>query len=382
MFAYWLVAGLAVVLALVSLKGEGARRRYVLERLPAPVPARMPAATVIVPVKGDDEGLAANLASLAALDYPDFELIVAARAAEDVPVHAAPEGARVVLAGAGHNRTGEKINNLMAAVAAARKDSEIFAFADSDGQVRRDWLRGLVAALEEPSAGAATGYRWHAPARGGFWSLLRSVWNAVIAGRFGPGEAEFAWGGAMAIRREEFHAFDVPAYWKGAISDDYRLAEAVRKAGRRIVYAPAATVAAVDHTNAGGLFGWTRRQMMVTRFYAPRLWWLGVAAHGVYCGGMAAAALLALSGSMGGALALGVQLGAGMWKGRNRLVIARAELPAQAAWFRRYGWTHVWGTPLATWMWMVSLLASAWGDRLVWRGREYRLGRAGRPDDA
>ena len=37
--------------------------------------------TLIVPVKGYDEGLRENLAALAALDYPDYELIVAAHAA-------------------------------------------------------------------------------------------------------------------------------------------------------------------------------------------------------------------------------------------------------------------------------------------------------------
>ena len=34
---------------------------------------------MIVPVKGQDEGLRENLAALAALDYPDYELIVVAR---------------------------------------------------------------------------------------------------------------------------------------------------------------------------------------------------------------------------------------------------------------------------------------------------------------
>lgn len=337
----------------------------------------MPPVTVIVPVKGEDEGLATNLASLAALDYSDYELLVAARCAEDVPAGAVPPLARVVLADAGNPANGEKVNNLLAAVAAARSESEVFAFADSDGRVRADWLRALVAALEEPGTGAATGYRWYAPSRGGFWNLLRSVWNAVIAGGFGPGNERFAWGGAMAIRRDTFYDCGVPAYWKGAVSDDYRLSEAVHKAGLRIAYAPAAAVAATDHTTAVEFLGWTRRQMMITRFYAPRLWWLGLVAHVLYCGGMTASAALALHGSTAAALALALQLGAGMWKGRNRLAAARAALPDHAACFRRYGWVHIWWTPLATWVWLYSLLASAWGDTIVWRGRRYCLGRMG-----
>ena len=49
----------------------------------------LPPVTVIVPVKGYDEGLRENLAALAALDYPDYELIVAANWAEDIPVRRA-----------------------------------------------------------------------------------------------------------------------------------------------------------------------------------------------------------------------------------------------------------------------------------------------------
>jgi ceramide glucosyltransferase len=361
-FVYWVLAGLAVLLALASLRGESARRRYVLEGMPAPVPARFPMVTVIVPVKGEDEGLAANLASLAALDYPEFELIVTARSAGDVPAGCVPTTARLVIAGERDAANGEKINNLLAAIEAAGSSTEVLAFADSDGQVRPDWLRALVAALEDPSAGAATGYRWHAPSRSGFWSLLRSEWNAVIAGGFGPGDCRFAWGGAMAIRRADFEAFRVAEYWRGAISDDYRLSEAVRAAGRRIVYAPAALVTAMDHCGGAEFFEWTRRQMMITRFYAPRLWRLALAAHVIYCGAMASSVGLMVGGYWPAAVALALQLGPGMWKSRNRAVLADAPVLA-----------HVILSPLATWAWLWSLIASAFGETITWRGRRYRL---------
>jgi hypothetical protein len=279
----------------------------------------------------------------------------------------------VVISGDGDPANGEKINNLLAAVFAARPESDVFAFADSDGRVRKDWLRALVAALEEPGAGAASGYRWHVPSRGGFWSLLRSAWNAVIAGAFSPAGARFAWGGAMAIRRADFTAFRVPDYWYGAISDDYRLSEAVRRAGRRIAYAPAALVSSEDHATAEEFFSWTRRQMMITRFYAPGLWWIALAAHVIYCAAMTASLVLALRGYWPAAGALVLQLGAGMIKGRNRLAIARAALPEQAASLRRHGWIHIWWTPLATWAWLVSIAASAFGHTVRWRGRVYHL---------
>src|SRR5438445_3862636 len=129
---YWLVAGAAVFLALLSLRGERARAQYALCRLAAPH-GPLPPATVIVPVKGEDEGLRENLAALASLDYPDYELIVVAQCADDIPPGVLPSRTKVVLAHGNDPNTGEKVQNLQAAVRAARRGSEVLAFADSDG---------------------------------------------------------------------------------------------------------------------------------------------------------------------------------------------------------------------------------------------------------
>ena len=56
---------------------------------------------------------------------------------------------------------------------------------DSDARPRNDWLRLLVAPLADEGMGAATGYRWFIPNKGGFASRLRSVWNASIASALG-----------------------------------------------------------------------------------------------------------------------------------------------------------------------------------------------------
>ena len=76
-FLYWFLAGPALLLAALSLRGERKRADYVARRL-AERPRDLPPVTVIVPVKGYDEGLRENLGALAALDYPDYELIVTA----------------------------------------------------------------------------------------------------------------------------------------------------------------------------------------------------------------------------------------------------------------------------------------------------------------
>ena len=373
---YWCLTGPALLLAALSLRGERKRAAYVARRL-AERPQDLPAATVIVPVKGSDEGLRENLEALAALDYPDYELIVAAHSAGDIPAGVLPARVKVVLAHGTDPAGAEKIQNLMAAVRAARKRSRVLAFADSDGRVSRGWLRALVAPLEEPGVGASTGYRWFLPDPPDFWSLLRGVWDAVAAGTMGPGDCRFAWGGALAIRKEVFFEARVPDFWQGALSDDYALSQAVHAAGLSIAYAPGALTPSREHITGGRFFGWIRRQLAITRIYAPRLWWPALIAHIFYCGGMAASIAASIRGNRLAEWALVAQLSPGMLKGLNRATLAKASLPEHEAWFKRHAWVHAIWAPLGTWVWLVALVSSAFARSIEWRGRRYPLKRGG-----
>ncbi|HLY20648.1 MAG TPA: glycosyltransferase [Bryobacteraceae bacterium] len=373
MFWFWFFTGPALALAFASLRGERKRAAYVAGRLSQVSADVLPSATVIVPVKGEDHGLCENLAALAAQDYPCYEVIVVAHSAADIPAGVLPSGARVVLAHEAEPDTGEKVLNLRTAVRFARKDSQVFAFADSDGQVSPTWLQSLVAPLAEAGVGASTGYRWFAPQPPDFWSLMRSVWDAVIGGMLGPGSSPFAWGGSMAIRRETFYAIHVAESWRDTVSDDYALSGAVQQAGLRIVFAPGAMAVSSGRISGPAFLAWARRQLTITRVYRPRLWWSAMVAHFFYCGGMAAAVIASIHGSRGAEWALLAQLSPGMLKGANRATLAKAELPEYKPWFDRHAWVHTLWVPVATWVWLIALIASALGNRIEWRGNRYRL---------
>jgi len=370
-FWFWLFVGPALALALRSLGGERARAAYTRRRM-AQTPETLPPASVIVPVKGFDEGLKDNLAALAGLDYPDYELLIVARSAGDIPPGVLPRRAKIVLAHAEPSDTSEKVLNLMAAVQAAQKRSEIFAFADSDGRVTPRWLRALAAPLAEERVGAATGYRWFTPRRFG-WALLRGVWDAVPAGMLGPGDNRFAWGGAMALRKTTFFEARVLEHWKGAISDDYALSRAVHAAGLTIAYAPGALVPCLESIGGWRLLTWMRRQMMITRAYNPGDWWPGLIAHVFYCGAMVAAVAAIAGGRRPAWLALAALLAPGMIKGWLRARHAREALPEYEPWFRRWAWVHAAAVPIATWMWLAALGSSAFGRTIEWRGYRYTL---------
>jgi ceramide glucosyltransferase len=371
-FWYWFFVGPALLLAFLSLRGERKRAAYVERRL-AETPIDLPPATVIVPVKGPDHQLRENLAALAAQDYPDYELIVVARSAADIPPGVLPDRVRVVLARGDDPSTGEKVQNLRTAVGAARKFSRVFAFADSDGRVTPRWLRSLVAPLFEKGVGASTGYRWYAPVPPTFWTLLRSVWDAVALSRLGPGDCSFAWGGAMAMRRDTFHELDIRGHWNRTVSDDYALSSAVHAAKLTIAFAPGAMVPCQEQISARRVLAWMRRQLTITRVYHARLWWLALLAHIFYCGGMAASIVASLRGNRLAEWALIAQLSPGMLKGLNRATLAKAALPECEAWFKRHLWVHAIWVPLGTWLWLLVLASSAFGNAIQWRGYRYKL---------
>jgi hypothetical protein len=129
----------------------------------------------------------------------------------------------------------------------------------------------------------------------------------------------------------------------------------------------------MEHTTGSVFFRWIRRQMAILRFYAPQLWWPALIAHVFYCGGMAASLIASIGGNRLAEWALIAQLSPGMLKGLNRATLAKAALPQHEAWFKRHSWVHAIWVPLATWVWLIALLSSAFTRSIEWRGRRYSL---------
>ena len=385
-FLFWFFVGPAALAAALSIRSGRKFQDYVeSEILGEPDPDErpyQPPATLFLSVRGADHDLASNLASLRSQSYPDYELIVVCRDAADPAVAAARlvlgDGFRLVVAGPPPDDTGEKVHNLLQAVRQARPESEVFAFADSDGQVTPAWLGNLIQPLGGEGVGAATGFRWHFPEDGGFWPLMRSAWDATIAGSMRPDGKNFAWGGGMAIRREVFEAAQVADYWRGTVSDDYRLTQAIHDAGLKLRFAPKAMVGTPGACSRDELLAWTTRQLTITKVYRKNLWVAGLAAHIVYCGAMVAGVAACLLGEPIGLAALVVTQVPGMAKGASRGYAGRLMFPEREEWFDRHGWSYFWLTPAATWLWLYAFLTSAMTRTIRWRGYVYELPAADR----
>ncbi len=348
--------GPALILAAAALWGEQARASYISGALTAEPASSLPPASVIVPVTGGGSEVGIAIRALRAQDYPSYELLVVAPHAECIPPDALPNGVIIVLLD--ENAAAVPTDLLLMAIRMSRKNSQIFAFAEGCGEYSKDWLRALTTPLANEAVGASTGYRWYLPEPPDFWSLMRSVWNAPIAGLFGPGPAPFAWSGAMAARKETFFEALVPDFWKLSHDSASGLTAAMRAAHLRIAFAPGAMVALNSRAGIAEFFRAARDEMAVARAGHSGLWWQALVFYTLQCGAMAAALGASVGGSRGAEWALVALWGLTMLKGTNHATLAKAQFPARKTWFDRYGWVHSWWVPLAMWVWLAVMISS------------------------
>jgi cellulose synthase/poly-beta-1,6-N-acetylglucosamine synthase-like glycosyltransferase len=286
---------------------------------------------------------------------------------------------QVVVAGAAIDR-GQKVHNLSFAIRHAHRDSEVFVFVDSDARASKTWLRSLVGPLCDEKVGAATGYRWFVPARGGIASHLLSVWNAAIASALGAdGIKNFCWGGATAIRRSTFAACKVVDYWRGTVSDDFALTRALHDAKLPIKFVPQCLTLSFESCTFSALLEFTTRQIKITRAYAAHLWksvFLGSAIFVLtFFGGLAVVITRAALGRsfLTPLFLLLIIFAMGAMKSHLRLRVVTLVIAAPQVSSARSTMAHVILWPFASALYLQNAIAATLSKRITWRGITYEL---------
>lgn len=391
---------LAILLALQSAWSlvDGYRFLRLVRRSRQQAPGDyQPFCAVIIPAKGLDPGFEVNLTAFLAQDYPAYQLILAV-AAEDDPAYRALEqrlkelpppradhAVKTALVVAGRSEVrGEKVNNLLAGLKAVEPAAQVLVFADLDATPASDWLPSLVAPLADAGVTVSTGFRWYLPGQG-FASRLRAAWDTSIATMLGEHSHNFAWGGSMAIRVADFRRLEVAErYWASTVSDDYALTRAVREArarhaAGRIRFEPRCLVKSREESTLRAFLSWANRQIILTRVYSSRLWWMGLGSYLLYCGTFVLGLALIIrrsnhaAGSVIVAAALGVILALGVIKARLRTVVARAIFPEERTALDRNGSCYWTLAALVPWVMLVNFVTASLTRRIEWRGVRYEL---------
>jgi cellulose synthase/poly-beta-1,6-N-acetylglucosamine synthase-like glycosyltransferase len=281
-FVFYILAAMLVFLSYKSFRGGIAYYKYFKQELSKPVGTYSPFATVIAPCKGMDEGLNENLSALLTQHYLEYEVVFVVDSESDPAIEVIKTVSRNVAKNAEKTKlviaprttdSSQKVENLREAILHASDASKVFAFVDSDARPSQDWLRHLVAPLQNEQVGASTGYRWFISETLTFGSEMRACWNASIASALGPNrESNFCWGGSTAIRRETFDRINMRERWRGTLSDDFAVTRAMKESGLDIYFVPQALTASIGNCSLREAIEFTNRQMKITRVNAPDLW--------------------------------------------------------------------------------------------------------------
>ncbi|MEK6336494.1 MAG: glycosyltransferase family 2 protein [Acidobacteriota bacterium] len=387
---YYFLAAISIWLGFLSLRGGVRFVRYLQTEAGKGTPPFTPLVSVFVPCRGLDEGLKENISAIFGQDYPAFEIVFVTDRSDDPALGVIDEARRsfakesgptmqVVIAGPATDR-GQKVHNLRVAVSWADPQSEVFVFVDTDALTSASWLRSLVAPLQDESLGAATGYRWFVPRSGGFASHLRAVWNSSIASALGAEEQKnFCWGGSTAIRRETFQQTKVVDYWRGTVSDDFAITNALRAGALRIKFVPQCLVPSVEDCGWRELIEFTNRQLIITRAYAAHLWkavlFGSVIFTLVFFGGFALVftrAALGLSFVTPLVLLLMI-FSMGAMKAHLRVSAVRLIIPDRRLRSLGTNLAHIFLWPFASLLYLCNALAAAFSRRITWRGITYEL---------
>ena len=345
----------------------------------AEFPGEEPSVAVIVPIRGSG-GLSGFLPALRRQVYEPYRVIAAVESAED-PAFAILEAAtgapgaplETVVAGIATD-AGQKVWNQLAALDRITGDDDIVAFIDADTLPTPLWLPRLVAALVNSGRPVVTGYRWMIPTdRRSSSRCLAAANNALATLPRGALPMPLVWGGSVAMRRKTLEAIRIRDFWRGAISDDGQMAEALRKAGLNAHAPRQGLLLTPVSCSWAGLFEFGVRQYRFVFLHQPWSWAVAMAALWTppICLTLAAPAFV--SGAAGlWALLAGLALTE--IRARIRASIERTLWPGLAA---TPSGGRAWaGRLLRPVGWMAHALSAAGAPlsrRITWAGVRYRV---------
>ena len=329
--------------------------------------------TILKPLHGDEPGLAGCLEGFCTQDYPaPVQIVFGVRDGADPAAAIARQliarypdlDIQLVVSDRTYG-SNLKISNLINMERLARHP--IIVIADSDISVAPDYLRGLTAALAPPNIGFVTCAYVGVPT-GSTWSRLSAMamnYHLLPSVAFGLriGWAKPCFGPTIALRRAVFDEIGGFMRFADHLADDFEIGRAIRDLGYDFAVPPITIGHGCPECSGLHVGRHELRWARTLRLIDPLSYAGSVILHPLPFA-LASAALL--RGSLGSLALLALVCGARMFVMRQ---IDRFAGGARGIW----------------WLWPARDLLSAGvylfaflGKTVTWRGRAFRIDRAGR----
>jgi len=208
------------------------------------LPAYTPPVSLLKPVRDVDFATRENFESFCLQNYPEYEVLFAVNDEKDpaVPVIQRlaaqfPERQIRLLVGAKNLGANRKVNKLARMAREARH--EVLVLTDGDVRVGPNYLREVVAPLQDENVGAVTSF-YRSIAEENLCAQLEAVGAAsdffpgVLMAQWTEG-VRFALGASISTTREWLAKMGGFESIAGTLADDYELGNRIAKAGGKIL---------------------------------------------------------------------------------------------------------------------------------------------------
>jgi ceramide glucosyltransferase len=338
----------------------------------------LPKVTILKPVHGMEPCLEQNLESFFLLDYPDYEVIVGAREADNAALQVADKvrgrhphvKSSIVLSGM-PTWPNAKVFSLDRMITASSND--YLVISDSDVHVAPGFLRNVIPPLLDPTVGLVT-----CPYRGipatDLWSKLEALGmsiempSGVMVADMMEG-MRFAMGAVMATRRDALDKIGGIAATADYYSDDFVLGNEVWAAGFKVVLSHEIVGHVLVPRSFQQTFGDQLRWMKSTRYSRPK----GHVGSGLTFA-MPFGVLGFIAAGTLGSWTLGALLLAAAFLNRTSqaIVVGWGVIGDSRA--LRYCWLYPFRDLMGFLIWMASFTSRTF----LWRGETYRCDDGGK----
>lgn len=328
--------------------------------------------TVLIPIRGLDDGLYDNLRSICCQEYSEYQLVLGVQDADDPAVDVIRriigEFPDLDIEFVGDDRIAGpnlKISNLCNMY--PRAEHSIIVILDSDMRVGSRYLSTIIAPFQDAGVGAVTCLYKGTPA-GGIASVLGCMFinewflpSVLVAHSLR--EISFCFGATMAVRRDVFDAiggFDRLAPY---LADDYMLGKLVTEHGYRVHLSSYVVENMVVEHGFKALFAHELRWAKTVQSMEPLGYFFSFVTYTVPVSMLAGLAMSMAGGWHMGAIGL-IAASVALRVGLHYTVQASLGSPERIP---------AWLVPLRDWLCFAVWGMSYFGTHVHWRGRVLEL---------